>query len=194
MKRFGEAAMTFTFARTMLACAALALSATAATASKPIPGVDVIVRKNPGGHLIVHTDRSGRASLGRLDPGDYTLTIGGETLVAAMDRIAALAKKNGGAVLPSSRAAIGVGDLNGDGVPDRARRGGPGIQIVLDLGPAGRILKTAPYRRDQAREGVTIAFTIPNRGGVRPGHPIPAATLTVNAISDQASAGNLTSY
>jgi hypothetical protein len=188
--------MKATIIRAVLACLALALPGTGAIASNnPIPGVDVIVKSHPAGKaVVVHTDGSGRAKLEGLTPGDYTIAIRGERLVAAMDRIAAPAKNKGGAVLPPSRAEIGVGDLNGDGVPDLARRGGPGIQIVLDLGPAGRILKTAPYRRDQAREGVTIAFTIPNRGGARPGQPVPAATLTINAISDQASAGNLTSY
>lgn len=185
--------MRITFARTILACIVLALPGTAIARLERLPGVDIVIRHAPGGSLAVRTDGSGRVPLEGLVAGNYTLTIRGERLVAAMERMAAPAKK-GGAVLPPSGAGVAVGDLNGDGRPDLATRGGPGIQIVLDLGSSGRISKTAPYRRDQARDGVTIAFTIPNRGGARPGQPVPTATLTVNAISDQASAGNLSSY
>jgi hypothetical protein len=214
----------------MLVCVALALAGTAAMAGEPIPGVDIIVRKNPGGDLIVHTDGSGRARLERLVPGNYTLTIRSASLAAAMERLAAPRRSNikdemgrewdapaerggspgnrshrgavpppGGArSLPSSghqtspRAGIAVGDLNGDGQVDAARRGAPVIQVVVDLGPAGRFSRTAPYRRDHAGEGLTLTFTIPNRGGARPS--AAGGTIAIDAISDQASAGNLTSY
>jgi hypothetical protein len=189
--------MKTTMIRAALACAALAMSGTAAIASEdPIPGIDIIVRSHPVGKAIMaHTDAGGRARLERLAPGDYTVTIPGQGLVAAMDRIAARVPKKAGPALPSGGAGVAVGDLNADGRLDRASSRGPGVHIILDLGRAGRISKIAPCcRRDQAREGVTIAFTIPNRGGARPGQRVPTATLTVNAISDQASAGNLSSY
>jgi hypothetical protein len=181
--------------RAALACAALAMSGTAAMAGQPIPGVDIIVRKNPGGSITVHTDGSGRVPLQGLVAGNYTVTIRGQGLVAAMDKLAARVPKKVGAALPSGGAGVAVADLNADGRLDRASSHGPGVHIILDLGRAGRISKTAPCcRRDPAREGVTIAFTIPNRDGARPGQPVPTAVLTVNAISDQASAGNLSSY
>lgn len=214
--------MTFKFARIMLVCLALALPGTAVFAAvNPIPGVDVIVKSHPAGRtLTVHTDGSGRARLEGLAPGGYVLTVGGQSLVAAMDRLAA-ARRNGGGrasagarfappgqrrANPSGRAsitaptaggsdvaeAIAVGDLNGDGVPDVAARGGPAIRLVLDLGPLGHFSSVAPYRRDKAEGGAALAFTIPNRG-VRPGQAV-SGTVVVSAISDQASAGNLTSY
>jgi Carboxypeptidase regulatory-like domain len=187
MERFREAAMTRHLARNMLFCLVLALALPGtAMAGNPIPSIDVIVRKNPGGdNLMVHTDGSGRARLEGLVPGNYTLTVRGQSLVAAMDRLAAPARRSG-----SGR--IAVGDLNGDGTPDVAARGGPVIQVTLDLGTAGRFSRTAPYRRDHAGEGLSLAFTIPSRGGARPG--LASGTVLINAISDQASAGWLESY
>lgn len=202
---------------------ALAMSGTAAMAANdPIPGVDVIVKSHPAGLIIlrVHTDGSGRARLEGLLPGNYVLTVRDESLAAAMDRLAAPARGGGAragvgshglrseeGATPAERggsqgsgshggggatAGTAVGDFNHDGVPDVAARGGPVIQVVLDLAPAGRFSRTASYRRDHAGEGLELAFTIPRRGGARSG--LARGTVLINAISDQASAGNLSSY
>jgi hypothetical protein len=186
--------MTFTFARTLVFCLALALPGMA-MAGEPIPGVDVIVRKHPGGRLLVHTDGSGRARLESLAPGNYTLSLGSQSLAAAMDRLTPPARRNGAAAAAGGShgaARIAVGDFNGDGTVDLAARRGPAVQVTLDLGPAGHFSRTAPYRRDHAGEGLALDFTIPSRGGARPS--LAGGTVTVVAISDQASAGNLTSY
>jgi hypothetical protein len=227
----GEKIMKTTTIRAALAY--LALAGTAAwSATTPIPGVDVIVKSHPAGRLIVHTDGSGRARLESLAPGNYTLSLGSQSLAAAMDRLAAPARRSGGGVRPgvggssggghissghrgvapsgttSGTAAgelevprsgfdvregyVAVGDFNGDGTPDLAARGGPVVRVVLDLGPLGRFSNTAPYRRDHAGEGIALAFTVPSRGGARA--RATGGTVTVAAISDQASAGNLSSY
>ena len=191
--------MTFAFARTLLFCVALALPGIAMAATTPIPGVDVIVKSHPARDLIVHTDGSGQARLEGLVPGNYTITIGGASLAAAMDRLAAPAGRNGVAT-PShgraegfgsyghqtvSRREIAVGDLNGDGRVDAAARGAPVIQIVVDLGSAGRFSQTAPYRRGHTGEGLALTFTIPNRGGARSGQRVATGTVTIDAIPQQ---------
>src|SRR5665213_1142106 len=54
--------MKTNFVRAALICTALALSTTVATAAiDPIPGVDIIVKKNPGGSVVIqtHTDANG---------------------------------------------------------------------------------------------------------------------------------------
>jgi hypothetical protein len=51
-------------------------SATAWASTEPIPGVDVIVRKNPGGNAItVTTDKTGTFTFAGLAAGNYTLSI-----------------------------------------------------------------------------------------------------------------------
>lgn len=67
--------------------AALSVSTTAANASnEPIPGVDIIVKKNPANNLAVHTetDRKGNFNLGHLAPGSYTIQIGQSSWAKAM--------------------------------------------------------------------------------------------------------------
>lgn len=64
-------------ARAFLAGLALAGACTAAMAAiNPIPGVDIIVKKNPGGHVIVTatSDRSGHFTARVTEPGEYTVT------------------------------------------------------------------------------------------------------------------------
>ena len=79
--------MTTNFIRAALACAVLAITAQSAMASnKPIPGIDVIVKKNPGGNAITATtDADGQIVLKGLEPGDYVIEIDGKSLVKAMD-------------------------------------------------------------------------------------------------------------
>ena len=63
--------------RAALAALALSFSMTAAmAASDPIPGVDIIVRKNPGGLAVVvaTTDAKGKFSARIAEPGNYTLS------------------------------------------------------------------------------------------------------------------------
>ena len=63
--------------RAALAALALSFSMTAAmAASDPIPGVDIIVRKNPGGLAVVvaTTDAKGKFSARVAEPGNYALS------------------------------------------------------------------------------------------------------------------------
>lgn len=56
-----------------------------AFAAEPIPGVDVIVRKNPGGIMVgqTTTDAKGEFTLKELPPGSFRVEIDGKSLVAA---------------------------------------------------------------------------------------------------------------
>lgn len=62
-------------ARRTFAAATIAfmfLSSVALAAINPIPGVDVIVKKNPGGTAFtVKTDKNGRFTVSGLTPGEY---------------------------------------------------------------------------------------------------------------------------
>ena len=69
--------MKSSFVRAALAAVALTLAATAAMATvAPIPGVDIIVRKKPGGLAVVvaTTDAKGKFSARVAAPGNYTLS------------------------------------------------------------------------------------------------------------------------
>jgi len=69
--------MKSNFVRAALAVLALVLAATGAMASEtPIPGVDIIVRKKPGGSAIVvaTTDASGKFTARLAEPGNYSLS------------------------------------------------------------------------------------------------------------------------
>jgi hypothetical protein len=93
--------------RAALGCAILAFSASAATATnKPIPGIDVIVKKNPGGNAITATtDENGQITLRNLAPGDYEIDIDGPTLKATVDKISGRPLIGNGAQVLS----IGIG-------------------------------------------------------------------------------------
>ena len=69
--------MKSSFVRAALAALALSSSVTAAMAIiNPIPGVDIIVKKNPGGLAVVvaTTDAKGKFSARVAEPGNYTLS------------------------------------------------------------------------------------------------------------------------
>ena len=69
--------MKSSFVRAALAALALSFSVTAAMATNdPIPGVDIIVKKNPGGLAVVvaTTDAKGKFSARVAAPGNYTLS------------------------------------------------------------------------------------------------------------------------
>jgi hypothetical protein len=62
---------------TLVAALLLALSVTSASAGRPVPGVDVIVKKNPGGLAVgtVTTDKDGKFEFAKLKPGKYLLDL-----------------------------------------------------------------------------------------------------------------------
>jgi hypothetical protein len=60
----------------------------AAMAINPIPGVDVIVKKKPGGTVVrTKSDGSGSFSLDTLAPGNYELEFEGNSLSTAISKI-----------------------------------------------------------------------------------------------------------
>jgi len=57
-------------------------------ASNPVPGVDIVVRKKPGGvPFIVHTDGTGTFTLGMLTSGEYTIELSANSLRSAIDKL-----------------------------------------------------------------------------------------------------------
>ncbi len=85
----------------LLACAPMA---EALAASDPIPGIDIIVKKNPGGTAVTQTttDAKGEFTLKDLEPGTYTVELVGKSLVAAT----AVPKARTGAPAASADGAI----------------------------------------------------------------------------------------
>jgi hypothetical protein len=100
-----------------LACAALAITSTAAMAlNNPIPGVDIIITKCYPCHyvLAVHpspSDQNGKIDLRGLEPGDYVIEIDGKSLDAALDKLAPLPKKKSG----GSSFSLGFGGFSSGG-------------------------------------------------------------------------------
>jgi hypothetical protein len=106
----------------------LAGMSSALAINNPIPGVDVIVKKDPGGATImtVQTDGNGAVVLKGLAPGDYVIEIDGPSLVKAMDRLApATPEKKSG-----SSFSIGVGGSLFGGGSHRDTKGGQGAGPV----------------------------------------------------------------
>jgi hypothetical protein len=182
--RFSSAALA------LIVGLALAFSGSAALAiGEPIPGIDIVVKKNPGGiPVTAPTETDGAYQFKGLAPGKYDLSVGGkrvQTLSVGSDGVikGELNKQSDGTasitfngqvgVVPdlpgapvnvirsNKRAAIAKGE-GGDVKPGLAIQGEPIIKIPIGL------------------EGVP--GTAPSPDGVKPG------------ISDQAAAGGLISY
>ena len=65
-----------------LLLAQIAVVGTAALTNEPIPGVDIIVKKNPGGIMVrTQSDASGRFQLGTLSEGRYSVDFDSASLV-----------------------------------------------------------------------------------------------------------------
>jgi hypothetical protein len=61
-----------------LLCGAMLLVTTAAFGGDPIPGVDVKLGKDPSGMIVAsgNTNKNGTFTVGRIEAGNYNLTIG----------------------------------------------------------------------------------------------------------------------
>ena len=59
--------------------------------NEPIPGVDIIVKKNPGGIAVAntHTDKEGKFSFTAKEKGNYDITITYADIVKALNKIPA---------------------------------------------------------------------------------------------------------
>ena len=157
--------MKTNFVRAALACLALALSSTAAMAAiDPIPGVDIIVKKNPGGSIVMHTRTSptGQVQFKNLLPGDYVIEIDGNTLVKATERLtpSAPARHDSG----PSRGPVG-GSHNGSRAAATINGNLQITQFSMrrDGGSGGSLISHG-YSRDAASRGIHIEFTVPRSG------------------------------
>jgi hypothetical protein len=121
-----------------LAVAALVLSTTAAMATnEPIPGVDIIVKKDPGGLIVQKgsTSPTGQVTFSNLLPGNYLIELNGNALGMALKKIdpkgllhtivvtvglpgekpiATSSQPYSFPVAASLAVHVAVGDLNGD--------------------------------------------------------------------------------
>lgn len=120
----------------------IALSGTAALAlGEPIPGIDIVVKKDPSGLLCaVQGDGGGGFVLKDLAPGRYVLLLGGSSLRRAIKRLDRSGKNADHLVgvrigtLSASELSIGSGESGADArvaftVP--ADAGGPAHKHVL---------------------------------------------------------------
>ncbi|HEY4942651.1 MAG TPA: hypothetical protein VII56_14575 [Rhizomicrobium sp.] len=123
--------------RAALACAVLAFTSMAAMASvDPIPGVDVIVKKNGLAVSQTQTNGTGQVVL-KLPPGDYVLTVNGPSLVKAIAR------------LPKSAKTGGMISTKPSELPIIIAIKGTGIGTSKTLGS------------ESAGQGASIAFSVP---------------------------------
>ena len=144
---------------------ALAFSGSVAMATnEPIPGVDIIVKKNPGGSIVMHTRTgpTGQVQFKGLAPGDYVIEIDSNTLVKAIERFT-----------PFAPARHDSGPLRGPvgGSHDGSRAAGAingNLQITQFSmrrdGVSGGSLISRGYSRDAASQGIHIGFTVPESG------------------------------
>jgi len=137
--------------RAALACAVLAIMGTAAlAANNPIPGVDIVVKKHPGGNsLTATTDANGQVVLKGLEPGDYEVDIDGTSFVAAMDGLAPPPEKKeshssfsvgiGGMFGGSRRSSSGqgAGPAQGGGTSHGGSSGGVGLGVSIPVPGSG---------------------------------------------------------
>jgi len=148
--------MKSTFVRTALAGIAFTLTVTAAeAANNPIPGVDVVIKRNcPCGHAIpvpvrARTDANGQVSLKGMAPGNYVAQIDDKRLVASLDSFPTPgAAKNRSYVLDwglhSSSGQSGYPRGSGQ-INLRPEDAGKGVRIEFTIpdGPA----KVSDYKR-----------------------------------------------
>ncbi len=165
--------MKTNFVRAALACAALALSTTAATATNdPIPGVDIIVQKNPGGTIVIqtHTDSNGSLTLRGLAPGDYVIEIDGRSLVAAMDKLAPAAPEKKES---HSSFSLGIGGFLGGGSSHSSG----------DHGGAGPVGGGSHGSSHSSDGGMGVGLSVPlgggDKGSDQPGEPITSINISL---------------
>jgi hypothetical protein len=151
--------------RAALACAALALPATAGFAEGgPISGTSVGLEHDPEG-IITHgtTDAKGSVTFAKLVSGRYAVVLTGKDVAAVLDRIA-----KGGHKASGLTVAIAIS------------------------GGAPTLHRVARARTGSVPEGIRIGFIIPGRpaGGTIAMRPVDVRVT----ISDQGAAGGMTSY
>jgi len=136
----------------------------------PIPGVDIIVEKNPGGTIVhIQTDANGTVTFRHLAPGKYVLTIGGKSLVAAMDKLAPAAPEKKES---HSSFSLGIGGFLGGGSSHSSGDRGGG-------GPVGGGSHGGSH---SSSGGMGVGLSVPlggggDKGAAQPGYSIIGAVI-----------------
>ncbi len=125
----------------------------------PIPGVDIVVKKNPGGIVVAktQTDAKGQVVLKDLLPGSYTVDLEGKSLVAASTKgrppVATASPKT---TTADGKSRVAVADANNDGAA-------PVIAIIAtNLLPASKVDPNPQVHREKATpRGVQMNLTVP---------------------------------
>lgn len=166
---------------------AAATSSLGAFANDPIPGVDIMIKRNPGGIAVqAKTDSAGHFTLSGLTPGKYTLQLASKSLDMAIRKL----DPKGASHMVS-------------------------IKIGLSATDPKPLLSAEPMVRPGATQDLSVNFTIPESkpaGSATAKLPDYVGTLAlggmeqrqlqttvitdaaVPGISDQGAAGGLSSY
>ncbi len=152
------------FGAALMACVPMA---EALAINDPIPGVDIIVKKNPSGIVVssFQTNGQGEFTIKDLEPGQYTIELVGKSLIAATAVSKADTRtKTMGTPAPAAPStsrtgtAVAVGDVNGDGAI---------IAILIGLLlPANTMAPGGTTHRDKASaKGIQTTLTVSGAAG-----------------------------
>jgi hypothetical protein len=125
----------------------------------PIPGVDIVVKKHPGGNAIMqtHTDANGGFTLKDLPAGHYTIEVSSKSLSATTPKT--------GSPIPATRTPLPVVGGKERGAPPTAGGTGTGHEAVAlrldEVLPAGRADPNGQSSQGSVVAGVTLDLTIP---------------------------------
>ena len=160
-----------------------------ADSNDPIPGVDVIVKKNPGGNAFqIKTDGTGSFTLGGITTGNYEIDLPGSSLLPAIAKLDAkqFAGNGGnGGILWGNGGAGGNGMQQGG---NNGNQGQPGIIAVLIALLVPDVRQAAPavtkdawttkdpgtgtgsklvehrFAKESLRSGIHLSFTVQKDG------------------------------
>lgn len=194
---------------------ALLLTGPAALAiGEPIPGIDIVVKKNPGGiPVVVPIDDSGKFSLRLKEPGNHTISTACRQPSGCLPHKLSGALKPGtdgepsiiailiGLILPAQKASADgtsytftVGDrgifLNGQ------FQGAAGVRVAVgDVNGDGVETRKAAPKKTAGKTGHAPKPTSTHgtHGSLKADEPLPDLPQQPG-ISDQGAAGNLSTY
>ncbi len=155
----------------------LALSAAPALAgSEPIPGIDIIVQKKPGGQAlrVATSDREGRFVARIAEPGEYTLSTSCRVRAGCPDQAVDFA--------PELRSRMSANEASASGaLKTYSFRVTPGGPLLL----SGRVRQEAMADNRFARTGVAARTATPPPGAGADGGTREAATVTGRVTNAQ---------
>ncbi len=155
----------------------LALSAAPALAgSEPIPGIDIIVQKKPGGQAlrVATSDREGRFVARIAEPGEYTLSTSCRVRAGCPDQAVDFA--------PELRSRMSANEASASGaLKTYSFRVTPGGPLLL----SGRVRQEAMADNRFARTGVAARAAARGPGAGADGGTREAATVTGRVTNAQ---------